>query len=809
MKVSLSWLQDYVPIEMEVNSLADALTMVGLEVEAISDRFDYLERVIVGRVITVAPHPEAKRLKLCDVDIGNRIISVVCGAPNVNKDLLAPVALPGTTFPDGTLLEKNVIRGITSEGMLCSEAELGLGPDRAGVMVLGQNLSVGDKLAKALELSDPVFEIDLTPNRPDCLSIIGVAREIAALQKTKLKYPDTGLSDSIDNISRLTSVTIKTPDLCPRYAARLLEDITVAPSPFWLQDRLISVGLRPINNIVDITNFVMMETGQPLHAFDFDRLAENRIVVRTASEGETFTTLDQKERILSPGMLMICDGEKPVALAGIMGGLNSEIEESTTRVLIESAYFNPACIRRTSKKFGLNTDASHRFERGVDPQGTIVALNRSARLMAEIGGGRIIEGIIDEHPGPQPTRTIILSVRDTNSHLGTDLDQKEIGDLLKSIEFKVVPDDKSDDQDRLIVIPPSFRVDITRPTDLMEEVARLLGYNNIPTTFPLIPAEVRQPARRLELRSRIKNIMTGYGFTEVINYSFISSLSCDRLLLEANDRRRNLVQILNPLTDDQAVMRTSLIPGLLETMHRNLARQVRNLKIFEVGNIYLSTGKNSLPEEVEMIAGLWTGARFDPSWHFKEVDCDYYDIKGVVEGLLNGLKVNNILFTGLPNDWCPYTRPGYTARIIAGKEFIGLVGEVRSQVLRNFDLSRPAFIFELNLQTLAALIPDTYQSKPIPKLPAIARDLTIIINKDIEARTIQESIRNVNEKLVEEIYLFDVFEGDPIPAGKKSLSFRIIYRSSTETLKDEEVNHIHKTISERLLEEFEAALPAS
>ena len=809
MKVSLSWLQDYVSIDMEVNSLAEALTMVGLEVEAVSDRFDYLERVVVGRVVTVAPHPDTDKLNRCDVDIGGRIIPVVCGAPNVSRDMLAPLALPGTVFPDGTLLEKSVIRGVVSEGMLCSEGELGLGPDRSGVMVLGQDVSLGDRLAKALELSDTVFEIDLTPNRPDCLSIIGVAREIAALQKTNLKHPDTGLSDAGDTISAFTSVTIKAPELCPRYAARLLEDITVAPSPFWIQDRLISVGLRPINNIVDITNFVMMETGQPLHAFDFDHLAENKIVVRTAREGELFTTLDQKEWLLSPDMLMICDGEKPVALAGIMGGLNSEIEESTTRVLIESAYFDPVCTRKTSKKFGLNTDASHRFERGVDPDGTIAALNRAARLMAETGGGRIVDGVIDQHPKIQSARTITLSVRDTNSHLGTSLNQDKIGDLLRSIEFKVDHYDNSDDQDKLIVIPPSFRVDINRPADLMEEIARLSGYNNIPTTFPLIPAEVRQPAKQMELRSRVKNIMTGYGFTEAINYSFISRLAGDRLMLGTEDPRRNLVTILNPLTEDQTVMRTSLIPGLFETMHRNIARQVRNLKIFEVGNIYLSTGKDSLPEEIEMIAGLWTGARVDPSWHFQESKCDYYDIKGVVEGLLDGLNLNNPIFTSMPHELCFYTKPGYSARIIAGKELIGLVGEVSPQVLRNFDLVRPAFIFELNLRSLATLIPDTLFSKPIPKFPAISRDLTIVINKNIESRTILESIRNVNEKLVEQIHLFDVFEGGPIPSGKKSISLRIIYRSATKTLKDDKVNHIHKAISDRLLQEFDATLPGS
>ncbi|TES91618.1 MAG: phenylalanine--tRNA ligase subunit beta, partial [Desulfobacteraceae bacterium] len=341
MKVSLSWLKDYVSIEMEIQNLADALTMAGLEVEAVSDRYDYLDSVVVGCVVKISPHPNADKLQVCEVDVGERIISVVCGAPNITKDMLSPTALPGTVLPDGFILEKTIMRGVTSEGMLCSEGELGLGPDKSGIMAIKPSKSVGDKVAKALELSDMVVELDLTPNRPDCLSIIGIAREIAAIQKTNIRYPDISLSESSDNISDLTSVTIEAPDHCPRYAARLLFDVSIEPSPFWLQDRLMSVGLKPINNIVDITNFVLMETGQPLHAFDFDNLAENRIVVRTANEGETFTSLDNKDRILSKDMLMICDGEKPVAIGGVMGGFNSEIEVSTTRVLIESAYFDP------------------------------------------------------------------------------------------------------------------------------------------------------------------------------------------------------------------------------------------------------------------------------------------------------------------------------------------------------------------------------------------------------------------------------------------------------------------------------------
>jgi phenylalanyl-tRNA synthetase beta chain len=804
MKISLSWLREYVTVNINVNDLADALTMVGLEVEAVSDRYDYLGSVVIGRITEISPHPNADKLKICSVDIGNNTIPVVCGAPNAKKDMLAPCALPGTYLPKGTIVEKGIIREEASAGMLCSEFELGLGAKSEGIIELSRNLSVGNPLNRALGLSDPVLEIDLTPNRPDCLSIIGIAREIAAIRQTKIRYPEISLPESFDDISNYTSVTIMDPDLCPRYAAGLIFDITVKPSPFWLQDRLISVDLKPINNIVDITNFVMMETGQPLHAFDFDRLAENRIVVRASEIGETFTTLDGKERHLEPEMLMICDGEKPVALAGVMGGLNSEIEESTSRVLIESAYFDPISIRKTSKSLGLNTDSSHRFERGVDPNGTVTALHRATQLIVEIGGGKLVRGTIDEHPNPVPKRTIVLSVGALNRRLGTSLGANDIENYLKSIEFEV----ERIDDDKFQVAPLSCRVDISRFEDLTEEIARLFGYNNIATTFPLIPAEARQTSKKIESRDRVKRLMTGLGFTEAITYSFINKLSCNRLELESDDARRHMVDILNPLSEDQTVMRTSLMPGLLEAMNYNLSVQNRNLKLFEIGNIFFNTGQeDSQPDEVEMLAGLWTGTRVDTIWFSKEINCDFYDLKGVVEELLRNLGIVNATFSSTTESFF-YTKPGFTAQIFLENESIGLVGELHSKVARNYDLKQTVFVFELNFDQLIDHIPDTKSAQPIPKFPPTSRDITLIVNKDVEAFNILQSVKILDEKLVERLHLFDVYEGDPIPGGKKSISFRITYRSSSETLEDNKVNHIHKSVTDRLLQEYDATLPA-
>jgi phenylalanyl-tRNA synthetase beta chain len=780
MKVSTSWLSAYTPIKMDAANLAESLTMSGLEVESVSERYAYLNGVSVGRIDDVEVHPNAEKLKLCRVSTGDCQVSVVCGAPNVKAGMLAPLALPGTVFPDGTELKKTAIRGQTSEGMLCSEAELGLGADTSGIMVLDSTLKLGDQLATALGISDTVLEFDLTPNRPDCLCVVGIAREIAVIQKTPLNYPDYSLEDREDNISALTSVAIEAPNHCPRYAARLVDHIKIESSPFWLQDRLLSVGLRPINNIVDITNFVMMETGQPLHAFDFDRLAENRIVVRTAAPGETFVTLDDKERILGPQMLMICDGEKPVAIGGVMGGLNSEIESDTTRVLIESAYFSPSSIRRTSKQLVLNTEASYRFERGVDPDGTIAAINRTARLMVEIGGGKLISGLIDEHPEPQSSKRLVLSTKHTNRLLGTQLNRNEIGDLLKSIEFSVEEQPADNNQDPLVVQPPS----------------------------PLMPADARSPAREIDLRNRIRDLMTGLGFTEAITYSFIARKSCDDLRLRMDDERRSVVDILNPLTEDQAVMRTSIIPGLLNTAQHNIAQQMRHLKLFEIGKIFIQEDPDDLPREIEMLVGLWSGARHDPTWHAKEILCDFYDIKGITEGLLRALKLDKLRFTRLAEALCTYTRPGYSAQILIDGTQLGIVGEIHPQVIENFDLKQTAYAFEINFNQLVTLISQTRSARPTPKFPAVFRDITIYVDKDIEAQDIFEKIYNFNEKLLENLQLLDVFTGDPIPSGKRSISLRVTYRSPSKTLEDEDVHDLHKSITDRIVKAFDAALPA-
>ncbi len=803
MKVSISWLQTYVDIQMDIDPLAQALTMAGLEVEAVYDRFAYLQSVVVGRIAAVSPHPNADKLRLCQVDAGDRQYQVVCGAPNAAKGMLAPLALPGTELVDGTILKTGKIRGETSEGMLCSEKEIGLGDDVGGLMALDDKLAPGSPLNRALGLSDMVLEIDLTPNRPDCLSIIGIAREVAAIQGTGFNLPTIELPEGEEEIQQYTSVAIEAPDHCPRYAARLIADIQVKPSPFWLQDRLLSVGQRPINNLVDVTNFVMMETGQPLHAFDFDRLAEHRIVVRTAAEGEKFTTLDEKERNMTADTLMICDGVKPVAIGGVMGGMNSEIAPDTTRVLIEGAYFNPISVRRTAKRLGLNTDASHRFERGVDPHNTMTAIDRAAALMVETGGGRLIKGAVDVQVDlPQPA-VIDLSVSATNRTLGIDLGQEQMAELLAGIGFETT----GMDGDTIRVAAPSFRVDVSRPQDLMEEVARRWGYDKIPTTFTAIPADGAVAPKPLVHRQRIRDRLAGLGFSEVVNYSFIHEKSCDRLGLAESDARRKVVSILNPLTEDQAVLRTSLIPGLLEAMQRNISRQSRTMKLFEIGKTFISKGADVLPDERDLLAALWTGDRFIPGWFDKPVACDFYDLKGGLESLMENLQVSNLRFTRLQGDHHPYIRPGMGADIRIGDQPVGIIGEITPTVLSAFGLKQTAFVFELDLMQLIDHIPDVVYAQPLPRFPSTSRDATLIVGQELEADAILSEVRRLDQPLVEDVQLFDVFQGKPVPENAKSISFRIIYRSNEKTLEDDTINQLHKEITQSLVQKFKADLP--
>jgi len=811
MKVSLSWLKEYIPVDLDPQDISDRLTMAGLEVDCVENLYDYLDNVVVAKVSELRKHPNADTLSCCMVDVGgDELVPIVCGAPNVRQGMTVACALPGAVLPGDLKIKKSKLRGERSCGMLCSGSELRLAGDASGIMDLEEGLLPGTPLEKALAISDTVFEIDLTPNRPDCLSVIGVAREVGAFTEPmgRVKLPEVVLPQekivgkSIHDHAR---VSIKDPDLCPRYSAGMLFDVKVGPSPFWLRQKLEAVGQTPINNVVDVTNFVMLETGQPLHAFDFDNLAQGKIIVQKAGSDIDFTTLDSKEHKLEPEMLMICDGERSVALAGVMGGENSEISDATTRVLIESAYFNPISIRRTAKRTGIATDASHRFERGVDPEGTVYAMKRAVSLIADISGASIAKDFIDEHPLKSEPITISLGADALNTRLGTDLSCEAIGGILRSVEFQV----EQTGENQLNVLVPSFRVDVVRPEDLSEEVARLWGYNNIKTSYPLVPAKGKVLAPVLLLREKIRQILPGFSFYEAINYNFIHGESCDRLKLSDTDPRRSVETILNPISDQMSVLRTSLVPGLLETMKRNNSQQLDSIKIFEIGKVFFATQKGKLPEEREMVAGFITGNRTEQSWFSKKTGVDFYDLKGVVEGLLKELMISDALFLKIEADACPYFEQGFGAIVKIADKVVGSLGKIDGQVLKSFGLKQDAYVFDLDLAHLLGLMPESILANPLPKFPSLSRDMTFIVDKEVEVGAILGQMKLFAQKqsLVENYFLFDVFEGQPLEEGKKSLSFRVVYRSANKTLTEKNIKKVHTHMSASILDKFEADLP--
>jgi phenylalanyl-tRNA synthetase beta chain len=811
MKVSLSWLKEYIPVDLDPQQISEKLTMAGLEVESVEGLYDYLDHVVVARVIEVKKHPNADTLSCCMVDIGgDEPVQIVCGAPNVRQGMRVACATPGAVLPGGLKIKKSKLRGEKSCGMLCSASELRLASDASGIMDIEGEALPGISLEKALNISDTLFEIDLTPNRPDCLSVIGVAREIGAFTEPlgQVVLPEVILPEEKTgnrSIHDHAKVKIVDADLCPRYSAGMLFDVKIGPSPFWLRKKLESVGMTPVNNVVDVTNFVMLETGQPLHAFDFDNLAKGQIIVQKAGAAMDFATLDSKVHKLEPEMLMICDGERPVALAGVMGGENSEISDATSCVLIESAYFNPISIRRTAKRTGIATDASHRYERGADPEGTVYAMKRAVSLIADICGATIANGIIDEHPKKYEPVKICLDTNALNVRLGTQFSCEAIGEILRSVEFKV----EQTGENQLSVFVPSFRVDVVRPEDLSEEVARLWGYNNIKTSYPLVPAKGKILAPALLLREKLRQILPGFSFYEAINYNFIHGESCDRLRLSDIDPRRSVETILNPISDQMSVLRTSLVPGLLETMRRNNSQQSDSLRLFEIGKVFFATQKGELPTECEMLGGLITGNRTEQSWFSKKTGVDFYDLKGVVEGLLADLMIPDVVFEKMDEAVCPYFERGFGAMVKSSDVVLGSLGKIAGPVLKNYGLKQDAYVFDFDLAIVLDLMPESIQDIPLPRFPSLSRDMTFIVAEKIEVGCVLGQMKLFAQKqsLIEDYSLFDVFEGAPLKQGKKSLSFRVVYRSGSKTLTDKNIKKIHGHLSETILEKFNADLP--
>ena len=796
MNVSIKWLKEYVDFDLSPEALSERLLMLGMEIESIKQLGEGLDRVVVGRINTVDKHPQADKLVLCNVDVGSGAdAQVVCGAPNAREGLVAPVALVGAQLPNGLTIKRAKIRGEESQGMLCSEQELAISDEASGLMELPDETQIGAPIVEALGLDDVVLELEITPNRPDCLSMIGVAREISVITENSLRLPAVNVQQGLTDINNLTSVTIEAPDLCPRYAARVIRGVKIAPSPTWLQRRLEAIGVGTINNIVDITNYVLMEYGHPLHAFDYHQLTENRIVVRRAKPGETLKTIDAEERELTPDMLVIADAENPVALAGVMGGFDSEITDQTVDVLLESAYFHPPSIRKTSKVLGMHTEASHRFERGADPEGVIPALNRTTQLIAEIAGGEICAGIVDVYPSKREALNIKLRPERANFVLGTEIAPDDMCDILTRLGFTV--------SDTFEVTAPTFRPDVGQEIDLVEEIARVYGFDNIPTTLPRGDIPIPKVVPKEDLRERVKMYLLQCGMMEAMNYAFYHPDVFDRIRLESTDPLRQAVQIANPLSEDQSIMRTTLLPSLLANAQRNRNHQINDVQFFECSKVFIPNGTDEYPNEPERVAGIIAGNLGAGIYGDPLRPADFFDIKGVVEGMLGRCGVSNYTITHTDH---PAFHPGRRAEIHVEDKALCVFGEAHPEVMENYDLPHEAYLFELDFERLVDVVEPMKQFEPIPIYPSVNRDLAIVLDADTPASRPTEVIRSAGGELVSGLHLFDVYTGEQVPEGKKSLAFAIEYRSTTETLTDEIVDRIHGGILEQLERELGAIL---
>jgi len=798
MRISLNWLKEYIDIENSPEELAHLLTMTGLEVEGIEPIGQSLDDIIVAKIVSVDKHPNADRLTKCLVDTGKEQVPVVCGAPNVRVGAKVAMAIPGVTLQSGMVVKKGKIRGELSMGILLAEDEMGLTDDHTGIMILPDNFDAGVKLTSVFPVKDHILDISLTPNRPDCASVIGVAREIAAVTGGKIRMPNIEYRQTGSLINDLASVKIEDITGCPRYSAGMIQGVELRPSPFWMRYRLHASGVRAINNVVDISNYVLMEMGQPLHTFDYRMLSGHRIVVARAKDGDLFTTLDGQVRKLNSGHLMIRDGEKPIALAGIMGGINSEIKPDTSDVLVESAFFDPITIRKGAKVLSLSTEASWRFERGIDIGGVINALKRSLTLLEELTGGSVCRGVIDNYPAPYSPPLIELRVKRTNEYLGTSLTRDQISPYLKSLNMDV----SEVDSQKLQVKPPSFRVDISREIDLIEEVARLHGYDNIPVTFPMMSSNNEADDPSIRLHDQACNIMTGMGFSEIITFSFVSPDSAGKLGAGEESYLRSFVHLQNPLTIEQSVMRTSVLPGLLDTIKENIDNGEQDLKLFEWGNIFIRRDNETLPDERLVLAGVISGLHEQKTWHNVVRETDFYDIKGAAEVLLKSLGYKEPVFKRTEAPATGYDKDASCGIYIFGR-CVGHAGRVAAPVMEKFDIKiKAAYIFEIDIKALLDKdIEPIVKYTSFSRFPAVKRDLTVIVDEQTESSMIKDLIRREGGNLIESINIFDVYKGEKIGPERKTISFRIIYRSMETTLDGNMINKLHEKITGKILKE--------
>lgn len=813
MRVSYKWLREYVDVTVSAEELAEKLTFSGVAVENVEHLGEGIEKVVTAKVEKILPHPNADKLVICEINYGSKEnLQVVTGAPNVGEGQVIVLALVGAKLPGGFHIKKSKLRGVESFGMLCSAQELGLDPkdfpedQQEGIIILPGETPLGQDIRKVLGLDDVILELELTPNRADCLSMVGVAREVAAVLGLETKPLKIEVPETNEPIEGKVKVVIEEPELCGRYIARLIRNIKPGPSPVWMQERLRAAGVRPISNIVDVTNYVMIEMGQPLHAFDYDKLGEQTITVRRGKEKEQILTLDGQERELNPNMLVIADARVPVAVAGVMGGLESEVTENTVNVLLESAYFNGPSVRRTSNALGLRSEASLRFEKGIDPNGSLRAIDRAAQLIAEMGAGEVVQGVVDNYIRPVDNRQITLRPARVSQLTGMEIPIEEMVNALTRLQLGVELENGV-----IKVTVPTFRGDITREVDLIEEVVRLFGYNKIPTVLP--KGESTQGKKTFEqaMEDRIKDVATGLGLFEIITMSFINPGSFDLLNLTVEHPLRKAVAVQNPLSEEQGVMRTTLLPGLVSTTARNLARKNKDLAFFEIGKIFIpeqageTTEENlqELPCEILTLGAVVTG-NTPSGWNQKAEPMDYYYLKGILEGIFDSMGITNISYLACENH--PSFHPGRTAEVLLAGKAIGFIGELHPEVLENYRINSKTYVFEINLDKVIGAAVKTKLYKPLPKYPAVERDMALVVSTEVSAQELSKEIKDQGKPLLKEIKLFDVYTGEQIQKGYKSLAYSLVFQSKDKTLTDEEVNAVFGKVKEALETKYGAQL---
>ena len=798
MLISLNWLKQYIDLDgIEISELENALTMIGQEVEKIDVKGENLEKVVTAKIVEKEMHPDSDHLTICKVDNGKEILQIVCGAPNHKAGNKVALAQIGARLAEDFVIKKGKIRGVESSGMLCSEEELGLGSDSSGIMILPEDAPVGMPLKEYLGVNDVVFELEITPNRPDCLSHIGIARELGAYYNKKVNYPSTEInSETGEKTEDNIKVEIENSDLSKRYVARIIRNVTVKESPAWLKERVESIGIRSINNIVDASNFVMMEMNQPNHTFDFDKISGGKISVRSAREDEKLVTLDEEERDLATDDIVISDAEKVVALGGVMGGQNSQITENTKNILLEVAHFNPINIRRTSRRLALISDSSYRFERRVDRSNAINVINRLANLIQEVAGGEILAGAVDIYPEPYARRVATLSFEKLQRFVGKVIPKEEVIRILTKLEVEV----KDNGGDSLTLTAPTYRDDLENEQDYFEEVIRMYGFDNIENILPRLDINPKATMDTTKLYDKVKVIASQAGLKEVINYSFVPRDAMDKIKF-TKVPRENLIDLPRPITEDFATLRPTLIYSLLKNAKDNMNKNVSNIRFFEVSRTF-EKGEELASEETKL-AFILAGENDKTLWNAKPVPYDFYDLKGIVQEIFTKLGFKNYQ---IKRSAATELHPGRSADVFVGRELIGSFGEIHPDVLENFDLNKKAvLVAEFSIDLIKKYIGRKTVYEPLVKFPAVPRDFAFVVKEDVLVGDILKAIEKVDKK-IEKVELFDIYRGVGVLPGMKSVAISVILRDKNKTLEEKEIVEISNKIVNKVKKDFDGIL---